>query len=230
MPRQYDYIIFDADETLFHFDAQAGLRDLFEKYDIEFTKKDFEEYQQVNKPLWVQYQDGDIDAKTLQITRFDSWATKLGVSPESLNDGFLESMADICKPLHGAQDLVKSLIERGIKLAIITNGFTGLQQKRLQRTGFWPYFDHVVISEQYGIAKPHVSIFEHTLSLLDCDDKSKALMVGDTLGSDIKGGNNAGIDTCWVNHDQLSNATDIIPTKEVRNLIELRDWLSLSLH
>ncbi|TDP00036.1 pyrimidine 5'-nucleotidase [Marinomonas balearica] len=225
MPRKYDYIIFDADETLFHFDAFAGLQNQFKQFNVEFSEEDFKEYQRVNKPLWVQYQNGDIDAKTLQVTRFEAWANRLNVSAEMLNDGFLESMADICKPLPGAKIMIESLLERSVKLAIITNGFTGLQQKRLQRTGFLPHFEHIVISEQYGIAKPHVSIFEHTLSLLGCEDKRKALMVGDTLASDIQGGNNAGIDTCWINHHNDHAPSELMPTKEVTDLHQLTQWL-----
>ena len=57
---KYQWIVFDADETLFHFDAFGGLKQLFSHYNIVFGKSDFDEFQAVNKPLWVDYQNGTI--------------------------------------------------------------------------------------------------------------------------------------------------------------------------
>ena len=99
---RYSHILFDADETLFSFNAQRGLEKLFAQYGIHFTEQDYQHYSQLNAPLWVQYQNGEIDAKTLQVTRFQHWAEKLDVAPQTLNDGFLDAMAEICLPLPGA--------------------------------------------------------------------------------------------------------------------------------
>ncbi len=73
---QYQWILFDADETLFHFDAFAGLKLMFSRFDIDFTLTDFEIYQRVNKPLWVDYQDGVINAAQLQTKRFIEWGRR----------------------------------------------------------------------------------------------------------------------------------------------------------
>ncbi len=73
---QYQWILFDADETLFHFDAFAGLKLMFNRFDIDFTLTDFEIYQRVNKPLWVDYQDGVISAAELQTKRFIEWGRR----------------------------------------------------------------------------------------------------------------------------------------------------------
>lgn len=197
---KYQWIIFDADETLFHFDAFAGLKQLFSHYNIVFEKPDFDEFQAINKPLWVDYQNGAITAKELQVKRFTAWGKKLNVAPELLNQQFIEAMADICQCLPGARKLLELLAGRA-KLAIITNGFTALQKIRLARTDLTHFFEYVIISEQVGVAKPNIAIFDHALSLFGQPDKSNVLMVGDTLGSDILGGKNAGLDTCWINHE-----------------------------
>lgn len=196
---KYQWIVFDADETLFHFDAFAGLKQLFSNYDIVFEKSDFDEFQAVNKPLWVDYQNGTITAKELQIKRFTRWGETLDVAPELLNQQFIAAMADICQCLPGARKLLE-LLHGKAKLAIITNGFTALQQVRLARTDLTHFFEHVIISEQVGVAKPNIAIFDHALQLFGNPDKSNVLMVGDTLSSDILGGKNAGLDTCWINH------------------------------
>ena len=217
---KYQWIVFDADETLFHFDAFSGLKRLFEHYEINFTQLDYEAFQKVNKPLWVDYQDGKITAKELQIKRFTAWAKRLGVDPVLLNQQFIESMADICQCLPGARKLLE-LLKGKVKLAIITNGFTSLQKVRLERTGLTHFFEHVIISEQVGVAKPSSDIFEHALASFGHPGKERVLMVGDTLSSDIFGGKNAGLDTCWINHFGEQNLDTVGATYQVANLSEL---------
>ena len=195
---QYEWILFDADETLFHFDAYAGLQRMFANFDVDFSREDFAQYQHINKPLWVEYQDGKISARHLQETRFTGWAKTLSVTPRHLNDAFLQSMADICRLLPGAQALLDSLLGK-VKLGIITNGFTALQTIRLERTGLIDHFDLLVISEEVGVAKPDAAIFEHAFDRMQRPEKHKIMMVGDNPHSDILGGINAGIHTCWYN-------------------------------
>ncbi|TMO61793.1 noncanonical pyrimidine nucleotidase, YjjG family [Pseudoalteromonas aurantia] len=222
---KYTHILFDADETLFSFNACAGLQVMFAQYGVTFTAEHFTEYQQVNVPLWLDYQAGRIDAKTLQVTRFSSWASKLNVPAEQLNEGFLMAMAAICEPLPGARELL-NLLQGKAKLGIITNGFAALQQRRLAHTGLTEHFEHLVISELVGIAKPDPKIFQHTLSLFGEPDKSKVLMVGDTPSSDILGANQFGIDSCWLQHQNQTCPADIKPTYSVRSLTELARLLA----
>ncbi len=120
---KYDWILFDADETLFSFDAFKGLVLMFSRHGVAFDKTDFIEYEKINRPLWVQYQNGEISAAELQQTRFRPWAKKLNTTEQQLNDDFMNAMADICKPLPGAKSLLDSLKGKA-KLGIITNGFT----------------------------------------------------------------------------------------------------------
>lgn len=133
-------------------------------------------------------------------------------------------MAEICTPLEGALSLLNELKGK-VKLGIITNGFTALQQARLERTGLKDHFDVLVISEQVGRAKPHIDIFNHALALMGNPDKTKVLMVGDNLDSDIIGGITAGLDTCWLNVDQRVLPEGIRPVYEVSSLSALAHLL-----
>lgn len=216
---KYNWILFDADETLFSFDSFAGLRQLFAQYNVDFTQEDFNQYQQLNKPLWVAYQDGKIDAKTLQESRFSAWGKRLSVDPAELNHGFLLSMAEVCRPLDGVVDLLQQLKDQA-KLAIITNGFTAMQQLRLKKTGLNDYFEFVVVSEEIGVSKPNPQFFQHALELANPQDTKQVLVVGDTLESDILGGNNAGLDTCWLDHGR-ENLTEIKPTYQIPRIADL---------
>ena len=217
---RYDWILFDADETLFEFDAYRGLQQMFVRYDVDFSKNDFIEYQSLNKPLWDQYQQGAITATQLQHQRFQAWAQRLSQSPAQLNRDFLAAMAEICQPLHGVTNLLNALRGR-VKLGIITNGFTELQQVRLERTGFLEHFDLLVISEQVGVAKPHPDIFEHALAAMGTPARDRVLMVGDNPDSDIVGGHLAGLHTCWLNADNKPTPNYINPHYQVASMAEL---------
>lgn len=224
MATPYTWVLFDADETLFYFDAFAGLKLMFAGFGVDFTQADFDEYQLVNKPLWVDYQDGKITAAELQITRFEAWAAKLAVSAMTLNSAFLAAMAEICSPLPGARELLAALQGKA-KLGIITNGFTELQTVRLERTGLQHHFDILVISEKVGMAKPDVGIFEHAFELMGHPERETVLMVGDNPHSDIQGGINAGIHTCWYNVHGHDAPAGIAPHYQVRSHQELHSLL-----
>jgi 5'-nucleotidase len=220
----WDWILFDADETLFTFDAFGGLQRMFLDYSVTFTAEDFQDYQAVNKPLWTDYQNGTITALQLQHQRFEEWSERLSVPAGDLNAAFLNAMAEICVPLPGAVSLLNALKDK-VKIGIITNGFTALQQIRLERTGLRDYFDLLVISEQVGVAKPDRKIFDYTFEQMGQPPRDRVLMVGDTAESDILGGMNAGIATCWLNAHGRSLPEGIMPTWEVASLSELERLL-----
>lgn len=222
---RYDWILFDADETLFHFDAFAGLHQAFKEFDVDFTENDFNEYQSKNKPLWVQYQNDEIDAETLKMRRFELWARRLNVSEKTLNSAFLDAMAEVCTPLEGVLDLLNNL-KGQVKMAIITNGFTDLQKVRLERNGLQNTFEFLAISEQVGAAKPSKKIFDYAFEKMGMPAKESVLMVGDTLKSDILGGLNAGVDTCWYNPHHHENSEGIMPTFEVSSHQALKHHLN----
>ncbi|CAK1798368.1 pyrimidine 5'-nucleotidase [Vibrio crassostreae] len=221
---KYDWIFFDADETLFHFDAFQGMKLMFSRFGVDFSEQDYSVYQEVNLPLWVDYQDGRITAAQLKHARFESWATKLETTTAELNSAFLTAMADICSLLPGAKELMESLKGK-VNMGIITNGFTELQSIRLERTGMTDYFDHVIISEEVGVAKPDAEIFEHAHKLVGLPAKQRVLMVGDNPHSDILGGLDFGIETCWLNSQEKAAPAGINPHYQVKSLADLQTLL-----
>lgn len=221
---KYQWILFDADETLFSFNSYLGLVTMLERYGIAFSRADYDAFQVVNKQLWVAYQNNEITAQDIQLRRFAELSQKTGVDPFQLNQELMDEMAEVSQPLEGVMDVLNALYGK-VKMGIITNGFTHLQQKRLQKTQTEKFFEMVVVSEQIGVAKPDRKVFDYAFSLMDNLDKTKILMVGDTLASDILGGYNAGIDTCWVNHTKSENNTQIHPTYEIQHMRELLEIL-----
>ena len=221
---KYDWVLFDADETLFKFDAFKGMQLMFERMGVEYSRDDFEQYQKVNKPLWVDYQNGTITAEDIKHIRFKGYAEQFNTTTTALNTAFLDAMADICSMIPQARELLDALKGKA-KLGIITNGFTELQQVRLAKMGLSDMFDHVIISEQVGVAKPDVGIFTHAMEKMGQPCKSKVLMVGDNLHSDVLGGMNFGIDTCWLNAAQQPDCQEITPSYTVKCLSELQSLL-----
>jgi len=218
---KYKWIFFDADDTLFHFNAFKGLALMFSRFEVQFTADDYTIYQQINKPLWVDYQTGKITAKQLQNQRFELWSAKLSIPTQQLNSAFLMAMADIATLLPGAKELLEYLSCRA-QLGIITNGFTELQKVRLEKLKVEHHFTMVVISEEVGVAKPDTAIFNHAFKPLDKVDKSEILMVGDNIHSDIQGGINAGIETCWINTKNSDKPEYITPNYQITHLSELK--------
>ncbi|MGY4674178.1 pyrimidine 5'-nucleotidase [Ursidibacter arcticus] len=217
---KYQWILFDADETLFSFNSFLGLKVMMERYGVPFNEQDYEQFQAVNKPLWVAYQNKEITAQDLQRIRFEKIAQQTGQEPLALNQELMAEMALLSQPLENVKEMLDSLFGK-VKMAIITNGFQALQQKRLENTALNKYFDLVVVSETVGVAKPAPQIFESAFAQMGNVDKQAILMVGDTLSSDVQGGINVGIDTCWFNPTQQPNETTIQPTYEIASILDL---------
>ena len=202
---RYNWVLFDADETLFSFNSYLGLTAMLKRYGIDFTREDYDAFQAVNKLLWVAYQNNEITAEDIQMRRFAKLSKQTGVNQIQLNQELMAEMAKVSKPLDGVMEMLEALYPE-VKMGIITN----------ER-----FFEMVVVSEQIGVAKPDRKVFDYAFSLMDDLDKTKILMVGDTLASDILGGYNSGIDTCWFNHANLVNDTKIQPTYEIKDIREL---------
>lgn len=107
------------------------------------------------------------------------------------------------------------------KLLLLTNGSPDLQREKLAGVPqLAPYFDHIIISGEFGKGKPDVTIFEHALSKLELNAED-CVMVGDKLTTDILGANRAGIDSVWINRHGVDLNDDIIPTHTITSLQQL---------
>lgn len=226
---KYEVILFDADETLFDF--KKSEREAFKNSMIQFGF-DYDEnyhlkiYQEINTAIWKEFEEGLITQAKLKVDRFKRLSDKLEVSfdAEEFAKAYMEHLANGSFLYEGCTELLEDL-HKSHKLSIVTNGLTSVQDKRIRKSTVAKYFDTVVISEEILISKPNPEIFNHTLKTIDYSDKSKVLMVGDSLTSDIQGGINFGIDTCWYNPKRLENKTSINPTYEVSNFDELKELL-----
>jgi putative hydrolase of the HAD superfamily len=227
---KYEVIIFDADETLFDF--RKSEREAFKNSMIEFDIKYDENhhlkiYSEINAAIWKEFEEGLITQEKLKVERFKRLANKLEVAFDEVEFAkvYMKHLADASFLFEDSEALVESLY-KDYKLTIVTNGLTDVQNGRIKKSTIAKYFQDVVISEEVKVAKPDPRIFDLALNNLKHTDKSKVLMVGDSLSSDIKGGVNAGIDTCWYNPSKTPNTSDIKPTYEISSLNELKDIIN----
>ena len=121
--------------------------------------------------------------------------------------------------IDGVEEMLKAL--SGCRLAVLTNGFQEVQHARIAISCLKDTFEAIITSEETGFQKPQPEIFDYVFEKLSLFDKGKVLMIGDSLTSDIQGGNNFGIDTCWFNPHGKENSTTIKPTYEIDNYEEL---------
>jgi HAD superfamily (subfamily IA) hydrolase, TIGR02254 len=222
--KRYELILLDADETLFDF--KKAERDAFDKaaarFGIATDAGTFAAYDRINKDLWKRLERGEIDQKRLRTERFRLLAEELRLSfdPVEFGAAFVERLSKGAFLLEGAAELCDYLAPK-YRLAILTNGIEEVQVSRLALSSIRDRISAILVSERAGSAKPDPAFFEYACAELGFADKARMLMVGDSLSSDIRGGVNFGIDTCWVNFSGAINETELKPTYEVRSLAEI---------
>ncbi|MGG7177358.1 YjjG family noncanonical pyrimidine nucleotidase [Clostridium paraputrificum] len=226
---KYEVIIFDADETLFDF--KRSEREAFKNTILEFGI-DYDEnyhlkiYKDINTAIWKEFEEGLITQEKLKVERFKRLSDKLAITFDEVlfAKSYMKHLASGSFLYNDSVDLIENL-HKDYKLSIITNGLTAVQENRIRKSIISHYFEDIVISEEVSVSKPNPKIFELALKNINHIDKSKVLMIGDSLTSDIQGGINFRIDTCWYNPNKVKNETSIKPTYEVSNFNELKDLL-----
>ena len=227
---KYDLLLLDADETILDFKKSEdySLHVVLEKHGIKSDAPHLKEsYQKINEELWNDHAKGIISKDHLKIERFRLFLKEnnLKADPHKMGEDYLQALPEKVFLVDGALDFLKSLHGK-IPMVIVTNGIGHVQHLRLERSGLKPYITDMIISEVCGYSKPDRRIFDHTFSVLNLDmSKTKTLMIGDRLETDILGAKNAGIDSCWFNPNQDLNNIEIMPTFEVRSLREILNFL-----
>lgn len=223
----YNCILLDFDETLVSFtrSEEHSLIKLYNKYNIPVTKENIDFYVKENELLWREFENGKIKKQQIEKTRFQKVVEKFGlkeVSGEQMNRDYLNYLRNSAVLLDGAIEFLED-IEDAATIAIVTNGIENVQQNRLKLSRVIDFADGVFTSEKIGYNKPDKRIFNGALKVLGVENRKKVLVVGDNLYSDIKGGINAGLDTCWVNFKNIENMTEIKPTYTVNDFEQLKN-------
>lgn len=226
--KEFQTILLDADGTLFDFDAceEEALKLTFYKYGYPLEETTRKLYGDINKALWKQYERGEIDRNTIIYSRFKILFEKIGIKNDGITfeDDYQELLGMQHYSIEDAPEVLAYLYGK-YDLYIVTNGVTATQRRRFMESGVDKYMKKIFVSEETGYQKPMKEYFDYCFVRIDNLDLAKTMIIGDSLTSDIKGGNNAGITTCWFNQDNLTNNTDTIVDFEIHNLKDLYEML-----
>jgi 2-haloacid dehalogenase len=199
----YSAILIDADDTLFDFRTAEWLAIMETLGGLGLNDPAAAElYVRINESCWKDFEQGKITQSELQVRRFEKLLSALYINadPRAVGDIYLASLARQWVLLPGAEAALAE-IAACRPVAIVTNGIACVQRGRFEASPIHKYISALVISEEFGHPKPHPGIFLHALGLLGGFAPEQALMIGDSLTSDMAGAIAAGVKTCWFNPD-----------------------------
>ncbi len=222
----YSHLIFDADNTLFDFDkAQTNALELcFADAKLAFKAHYHDLYASINHDLWQAFEQGKLSQASINAERFSRLIKKLELSVDIqfLSTVYLCRLAEGHFLYDGALEVLEGL-KKHCRMIIVTNGLKEVQRPRFSNSPIMPYLEGIIVSDELGIAKPHAGIFDAAFDMLNHPAKKEVLIIGDSLSSDMQGGINYQIDTCWFNPQQKQNKLELGVTHEIRRLEELID-------
>ncbi len=228
MKKHYPWLWFDADGTLFDFaraEAQA-LPNTFAAVGLPYEPAYMQTYQRINHALWAQVERGEMTQSTLQARRFELLLEELNLSTPASQFGatFVEQLGLGAQLLDGAHEILNTL-HKTSRIAIVTNGLTKVQTARLANSTIHQFVSALIISEEIGAAKPQADFFRIASARTAGPPKEHVLMVGDMLHTDIRGGADYGLDTCWFNPKSAERPDDLPITYEIKHLVDLLEIL-----
>lgn len=224
----YKTIFLDLDDTLLDFGAaeRAAITKTFREVGLEPTEALIRRYSELNQLQWECFERGEITRDTVLVRRFSLLLQELGSPLDAVvcEDIYRGHLSEGHYFVEGAPELLDYLAPK-YDLYLASNGVAATQYSRLASAGIGRYFREIFISEVTGHHKPEREYFDYCFSHIHGFDPASALMIGDSLTSDILGGKNAGIATCWFNPSRKENHSSIVPDFEVHSLTELRTVL-----
>lgn len=226
---KYELVLFDADGTLFDYQKgeEFALKKAMESFNIDYNEDlHLKEYRSINLRIWKKLERGEITPEKLRSERFRILFEELEIKANAVDFGekYLYFLSRAAFLIEGALDILDKLKGK-IEMVLISNGLADVQNRRLNKSPLRKYFKGFIISGEIGIAKPHPEIFNKAFEKAEHNNRETAIITGDSLTSDIQGGKNFGIDTCWFNPRGLENKTELTPTYEINKLSELEEIL-----
>ena len=223
-----EFLFLDLDDTIldFHKAERLAISRTFRSFGLEPTEQVLERYHVINRLHWERLERGELTRDQVLTGRFQMLFEELGIpaQPQAIAKGYEHNLGLGHYFLPGAKEALDTL--RGkYRLFLASNGTASVQHSRLTSAGLYPYFEEVFVSQALGANKPSRAFFDACAARIPGYDPRKALMVGDSLTSDILGGINAGMKTCWVCPRGTRGRPDIVPDYRIEALSQLPELL-----
>lgn len=228
---QYTTILWDVDGTLldFLYSQRYAVRKCFRSMGREITEEQIQRYSQINDDYWKRLELGEVTKEQLLTGRFVALFHEYGIENidvEAFAKEYQEALGSVFSYLDDSLAICQALRGR-VRQYVVTNGVIATQRNKLELSGLAAVMDDLFISEQVGAPKPSRAFFDYVLAHIEEKDKAKILIVGDSVSSDIKGGVQAGIATCWYRPEGEVNQSVYRPDYEISNLHALFDILGV---
>lgn len=224
----FEYLFLDLDDTILDFQkAEAlALSKTLRSFGLEPTEGVLKRYNLINKAHWEALERKELTREQVLVGRFQVLFGEMGITvePVSVARDYENNLSIGHYFLPGAEEAVERLSKK-YQLYLASNGTAKVQAGRLKSANISRFFKEVFVSQELGANKPSPEYFEKCFARIPGFDKSKAIIVGDSLTSDILGGQNAGIATCWVNPHHKARREDIRVDYEIEALSQLEDLL-----
>lgn len=223
---KYTTILWDLDQTLLNFDLsmEHALRAVFAKYRLPVNEEITTRYDAINRSCWLRLESGELTKEQVTVGRFRILFEELGithVTPEEINAEYQRELGDVFFYMDGAKELVTLLKERGYRQYVVTNGVNTTQASKMRRSGLDRIMDGVFVSEVMGYPKPRSEYFDACFAALPDVAREECILVGDSLTSDMRGAENAGVASCWFNPEGRAKDVEVRTDYEIRRLEEL---------
>ena len=221
---RYPTLLFDLDHTLLDSDESERLAYEHTMATIGHAEPGtyFDRYVAINRSMWSAVEAGEMQPSEVRHRRFERFTAELDIDadPHEMADTFVWGLGNFGELYDGARDVLDEVAATAA-LAMVTNGLGDVQRARIDRLDLGDYFHTVIISSEVGVTKPRPEIFDLAFEGLGRPERSEALMIGDSLTSDIVGGHNYGVDTCWYNRHGAPSPTGTVVTHEIAELREI---------
>ncbi len=228
----YSFVLWDLDNTLLdpHPPERASIRNCFRDFNLgQCTDAMLDTYPAINNRWWTMCERGEKSKEEILVGRFVEFLGQFGlrtdIAAEFASD-YMERLGDTICPIDGAMETLKALKGR-VKQYLVTNGVWASQRKKVQNSGIDKIIDGIFVSEDIGFEKPEKRIYQIVFERIGCDNPAEAIMVGDSLTTDIRGANNAGIACCWFNPKGKEKPSDIRVDYEIRRIPEVLGILGI---
>ena len=218
------YVLLDLDDTIldFHKAEAIALSKTLRSLGLEPREEILRRYSVINRQQWELLEEKKQSREETLTRRFDILFSEYGIDCDgkTARDRYEENLAVGHYFMPGAEALLEKLYGR-YELYIISNGTARVQAGRIASAGIARYFSGIFISEEIGVNKPDREYFDRSLAQITDFNPDRALIVGDSLTSDIRGARNAGIRSCWYNFRRERPRTEIQADFEIHFLEEL---------
>ena len=227
--KKYEFLFFDLDDTILDFGAAeaAAYTRALELHGVPFSEALVDRYRAVNVSWWEKLERGEVDREEMLVDRHRDFFAREGIDadPAAFEADYRRLLGIGHWFVEGAEELLTWLHSRGYRLFIASNGVADTQYSRIESAGIGPLFEDVFISETAGAHKPDPGYFRYCFDRIPGFDPDRALLIGDSLTSDVKGARAAGIACCWLNRRGKTAPPDLLPDYEITELSRLREIL-----